>query len=140
MSPKQVLVLEDERFVRDVLVDALSGAGYAVVGLEPGPKTMDRLSELTPDLILLDMMMPEMDGFEFMARLRANPAWAHIPLLIVSALGDTLFHDWRAARTLGVAGVLTKPVHLMNLRQNVERIIGPAVPAPSPEPPPQTDR
>lgn len=128
MVGKRILVVEDEDRVRDVWVDALQEVGYTVTGFEFGADALGRLPELTPDLILLDMMMPEMEGFEFLARLRRNPGWAHVPVLVVSALGDDLrcSIDPAAAKTLGVAGVLTKPVDLETLLGEVGRVIGPS--------------
>lgn len=128
MAGRRILVVEDDELVRDVWVDALQEAGYTVTGFELGADALGRLPELTPDLILLDMMMPQMDGFEFLARLRRNPEGAHVPVLIVSALGDDLrcSIDPAGAKTLGVAGVLTKPVSLATLLGEVERVIGPS--------------
>ncbi len=127
MPARRVLVLEDEQDVRDVWVEALEIAGYSVVGIAAGVEALQRLPDLQPELILLDMMMPEMDGFEFLARIRANPVSAHIPVLIVSALGNALLHaiDRRGAETLGVAGILPKPVQVGTLIERVGQIIGP---------------
>jgi CheY-like chemotaxis protein len=102
-------------------------AGYAVQAFGLGADVLARLGELAPDLILLDMMMPGMDGFEFLARLRANPESARIPLLIISAIGESLdlSIDARDARTLGVAAILAKPLNLKTLLEHVERIVGP---------------
>ncbi len=128
MPPPRIVVLEDEEQVRDVWMEALEEAGYAVRGFGVGADVLARLGELAPDLILLDMMMPGMDGFEFLARLRANPASARIPLLIISAIGESLdlSIDAQGARTLGVAAILAKPLNLATLIQHVERIVGPA--------------
>jgi len=128
MAPPRIVVLEDEDQVREVWVEALEDAGYAVEGFGVGADVLARLPELAPDLILLDMMMPGMDGFEFLARLRANPASGRIPLLIISAIGESLelSIDERGARTLGVAAILAKPLNLPTLLQHVERIVGPA--------------
>lgn len=128
MAPPRIVVLEDEEQVREVWMEALQEAGYAVRGFGAGADLLTGLAELAPDLILLDMMMPGMDGFEFLARLRANPASARIPLLIISAIGESLglSIDERGARTLGVAAILAKPLNLSTLLQHVERIVGPA--------------
>lgn len=128
MPTPRVVVVEDEEEVRAVWVEALEEAGYAVHGFAVGADALARLSELRPDLILLDMMMPGMDGYEFLARLRTNPESAEIPLLIISAVGESLSMsiDERGARTLGVAGILAKPLNLATLIEHVERVVGPA--------------
>ncbi len=127
MPGPRVLVLEDEDLVRLAWTEALDAAGYTVVGLADGAEALARLPELTPDLILLDMMMPGMDGFEFLARLRANPVGAQIPVLIVSALGESLARtiDRRGAETLRIAGVLTKSIPVAELLDHVRRITEP---------------
>jgi CheY-like chemotaxis protein len=128
MAPPRIAVLEDEPQVRAIWVEALEDAGYAVEGFGAGAELLARVGEVMPDLILLDMMMPEMDGFEFLARLRANPAAGAIPLLIISAIGESLEMsiDDRGARALGVAAILSKPLDLPVLVEHVERIVGPA--------------
>lgn len=125
MCRTRILVLDDEEAVRDLLVEALEQAGYATLGLAAGADALARVSELTPELILLDMLMPGMDGFEVLARLRTNPQSARIPLLIISALGGVLFLDADGRTALGVSGILTKPLHLPALIEHVRRIIGP---------------
>ncbi len=126
MSSPRIVIVEDEEWVRALWVEALEEAGYAVEGFAAGADVLARLEELAPDLILLDMMMPGMDGFEFLARLRANPASVRIPLLIISALGEVLEMaiDERGARALGVAGILAKPLGVPTLLEHVQRVIG----------------
>jgi CheY-like chemotaxis protein len=128
MSAPRILVVEDEAEVRAVWVEALEEAGYAVTAFGLGADALARMAELAPDLILLDMMMPGMDGYEFLARLRTNPGSAGIPLLIISAVGESLSRslEERDARTLGVAGILAKPLDLRTLLGHVERIVGSA--------------
>src|SRR5574337_479014 len=70
MAHSQILVLEDKEFVRDVWVDGLEEAGYSVVGMASGTEALARLPKLNPQLILLDIKMPDMDGIQFLARLR----------------------------------------------------------------------
>jgi CheY-like chemotaxis protein len=127
MPGPRIIVLDDDDGVRAVWVDALQGAGYTVNAFGLGAEVLTCLPDLAPDLILLDMMMPGMDGYEFLARLRANPASSRIPLLIVSGIGESLAVaiDDRAASALGVAAILTKPLDLNVLLQHVERIAGP---------------
>lgn len=130
MTRRRVLVLDDEPDIAEVWVYALERAGYEAVALTSGVEALARLRELAPDLILLDMAMPGMDGFGFVARLRARAVSADIPVLIVSALGGGLLRvtDPEAARRLGVVGILPKPVSLETLVERVRRILTPESP------------
>ncbi len=79
------LVVDDEPANRDILRKGLEGAGWPVVEAENGQVALDRLAEALPRLILLDLMMPVMDGFEFVAELRKNEAWRLVPVLVITA-------------------------------------------------------
>src|SRR4029450_5413206 len=70
---------------REVLRGALARDGWSVAQAENGRVGLTRLAEKIPNVILLDLMMPEMDGFEFVAELRRTPEWRHIPVLVVTA-------------------------------------------------------
>jgi CheY-like chemotaxis protein len=125
MPGAQVLVLDDDEAVRETFVDALERAGYSVVGLAAGVEALSRLEEIGPDLIVLDMAMPEMDGFEFLARLRASSARRDVPVLIVSALGEHLRDsiDAPGAASLRIAGILPKTTSLDTLLDHVAAVI-----------------
>ena len=120
-----VFVLEDEMPVRMVLVDALEGVGYRTTGFGDGASALERLAEITPALIMLDMRMPRMDGFEFLTKLRANPDWTRIPVVIVSGLGDELLRAIDASRadSLGVVGIFAKPFDLPTLLRYVALVV-----------------
>lgn len=129
MTNVQVLVVDDEERLRAVVVDALESAGYTAVGVSSAAEALDRFVEIGPALVLLDMMMPGIDGFEFLSRLRAEPLCSDVPVLISSGLGGTLSRaiDPQSATTLGIVGVLPKPVSLDTLLGQIERVLGPAV-------------
>jgi CheY-like chemotaxis protein len=82
---RPVLVVDDNADVRLLLRRMLEKAGYEVVEAEHGRTALARLAELTPELILLDLMMPEMDGFEFLDELRRLPAGRTIPVVVITA-------------------------------------------------------
>src|SRR5262249_57757377 len=79
----------DREYVRQVMVAVLVDAGYVAVGLPSAITALERLAEIRPQMILLDMEMPGMNGREFLLRLRAIPRWAELPVLIVSGHAET---------------------------------------------------
>jgi CheY-like chemotaxis protein len=80
-----VLVVDDDPGVRQLLRRMLEPAGYAVAEAANGRLALERLREVTPGVILLDLMMPEMDGFEFVAEVRRHEAWRGIPIVVITA-------------------------------------------------------
>jgi len=80
-----VLVVDDDATLRELLRRILEGAGYTVVEAENGRVALERVRTASPGVILLDLMMPEMDGFEFVAEVRRREAWRAIPIVVVTA-------------------------------------------------------
>ena len=83
-----ILIVDDQLSAREVLEGVLSGQGYQLAFAPDGPQALKMAAELIPDLILLDVMMPGMDGFEVCNRLRANPTVAEVPIIMITALDD----------------------------------------------------
>ncbi|HJZ46391.1 MAG TPA: response regulator [Roseiflexaceae bacterium] len=86
--PPTILIIEDSLDGRQALQTLLAGQGYTLAFAENGPDGLSRAAELIPDLILLDIMLPGMDGLEVCRRLRANPPLAEVPIIMVTALDD----------------------------------------------------
>jgi len=120
-----IYVLEDEVAVRTVLVDALTSVGHEVCEFGDGQEALDQIDRMVPELILLDMRMPRMDGFKFLSALRRKPTAKATPVIIVSGLGDELLRaiDVRAAEELGVAGIFAKPFDVPTLLRYVGSVI-----------------
>jgi DNA-binding response OmpR family regulator len=116
---KRVLVVDDEATVRFLLSRVLAHAGYAVDVATDGEAALDRIQASRPDLIVLDLMMPGLDGWGVLERLKAMPAPP--PVLVVSAHGDS-DTPLRAAEA-GAAGYMTKPFALKALVETCGRII-----------------
>jgi CheY-like chemotaxis protein/anti-sigma regulatory factor (Ser/Thr protein kinase) len=82
---RPVLVVDDDAALRELLRRLLEPAGYTVVEAENGRVALERLRGLSPSVVLLDLMMPEMDGFEFVAEFRRHEAWRTIPIVVITA-------------------------------------------------------
>ena len=115
----RILVVDDDALIRDTLATALSDEGYAVRVAPDGQAALETLDEWLPDLILLDLMMPVMDGHTFRAAQRTLSKAAHIPVVVLSAA-----HNVHArVYGLGAAAVLPKPFDLGNLLDVVEQAV-----------------
>src|SRR6266403_497302 len=85
-SPEKILVVDDTPKNVKLLADLLSVKGYSVVTAESGREALVQLEAESPDLVLLDVVMPEMSGYEVCQKIRANPTMAMLPVVMVTAL------------------------------------------------------
>ena len=108
MTKKKILVIEDEPFMRRNLTAALRSVSYAVVEAEDGHRGMELARAETPDLILCDVTMPNLDGHEVLRALRADPRTSAIPFIFLTGKGGTA--DFRAGMNLGADDYMAKPV------------------------------
>jgi two-component system cell cycle response regulator len=104
----RILVVDDIRTNIKVLEAKLTSEYYEVIAASNGPEALEAAVSQKPDLILLDVMMPGMDGFEVCRRLKGNPDTAHVPVIMVTALGDP--EDRVQGLSAGADDFLTKPV------------------------------
>ena len=88
MTKPRILIVDDEPFNVDYLEQELEGADHETIVAVNGQEALDQVKHQAPDLILLDIMMPVLDGFEVLARLKANPATRNIPVIVISAQSD----------------------------------------------------
>ena len=122
LSCHSILIVDDDADVRESLAEVLGEEGYRVAGVRNGREALEYLrSETLPSLILLDMMMPEMDGWRFRLELQKVPELASIPVVILSGHGSV--RD--AALVLGAADYLRKPLRLESLLEIAERYCRP---------------
>jgi CheY-like chemotaxis protein len=118
---KLILVVEDDVDVARLLREVLEAEGYRTAVAGNGCEALDQLQkDGHPDLILLDMMMPVMDGWKFREEQRKLPALASIPVVIVTADGDVR----GKAASIQAAGHVGKPLRIDSLLDEVERICG----------------
>ena len=118
---RRVLVVDDERKNRQLIEVMLGEDGYQVLTANCGADALEMVALSAPDLVLLDVMMPGMDGYQVASRLKADPKTAHIPVVILTALGDAN----SVAHGLGAGAVqyLTKPVNRAELRACVSSLL-----------------
>ena len=103
----KVLVVDDESDIRELLVDELNDAGYKTIQAEDGAAALDMVHSHRPDIVLLDMMMPELDGLQVLNILRSDPETANLPVILVTATPAA--QGELAAKALGVNHYVTKP-------------------------------
>jgi len=116
---KFVLVVDDDPNIRSLLEQELTEAGYVVRLAEDGRKALALIREETPGLIILDVMMPEMNGFDVAAVLKNDPATMDIPIIILS-----IVEDKERGFRLGVDRYLTKPIDTVSLFHEVDALLG----------------
>ena len=120
---QNVLLAEDERFLRKAAESSLRRRGYAVMTAADGEEALRAARDTHPDLILLDMIMPKLQGFEVLALLKADPATADIPVVVLSNLGQDT--DVDQAMKAGAVGYLVKAnISLAELADQVDRLLG----------------
>lgn len=118
---KRVLVVDDDRVIQQLLEVNLELEGYEVVATaSDGKEALEKIRELKPDLVILDIMMPKMDGLEVCRRLRADPKLADIPVVLLSARAQDM--DIREGLELGASAYLTKPFDPVELLEVVGRL------------------
>ena len=118
-APSEILLVDDSPANLDVLSTLLNRQGYTVRTAINGALALRTIAVAPPDLILLDVIMPEMDGFEVCRRLKANPASAGIPVIFLTAL-DNPPSQTNSFRLIGAVDYITKPFRLDDVLIRVE--------------------
>lgn len=116
---KIILLVDDDADIREMLALVLEDEGYQVVSAGNGAEALTYLrSQPAPRAILLDLMMPVMDGWAFRAEQQRDPALAHIPVIVVSAGADCA----KDAKAMGAANCLRKPLDIESLVETIEAV------------------
>jgi diguanylate cyclase (GGDEF)-like protein len=118
---KKILVVDDHEDNVEVLRARLESRGYEVEGAMNGQEALDTVSRWCPDLVLLDVMMPDMDGLEVVRRLKANPALPFIPVIMQTALDST--ERMVAGLEAGADDYVTKPINFAELEARVRSLL-----------------
>jgi len=87
-TPKHILIIEDDPFLSEIYVAKFEEVGFEVYVLEKGVLGVERIKEKKPDIILLDIVMPKLDGFELLRLIKEDPEIKNIPVVILSNLGE----------------------------------------------------
>jgi len=103
---KKILVIEDDKFLRELISQKLLKEGYEVVEAVDGDSGLEKAKEEKPDLILLDLILPGIDGFEVLSKVKADPKISSTPVIILSNLGQK--EDVEKGMKLGAADFLVK--------------------------------
>ena len=121
MNPKKVLVVDDEEFVRQLIQIKLKFCGIQTIEAENGVEAIEKALAEKPDLILLDIMMPKMNGFETCQRLKSIEETSHIPIVMLTARGDPSAKE--RGESAGALEYLTKPFSPQKLAERIIEIL-----------------
>lgn len=103
---KKILIVEDDKFLRELIFEKLNTEGYEVSKAADGEEGVKKIEEEKPDLVLLDLILPGMDGFEVLSKVREKKELSQIPIIILSNLGQK--EDIERGLTLGATDFMVK--------------------------------
>ena len=121
MPKRKILVVDDQEDVLSLLNEALSKFGFEAMVCKDPKKVLDSVRSFHPDLILLDLLMPNLGGFEICEILNNDPETHGIPIIIISGLGDLV--EIKKAYKLGVVDYFVKPFALSDLCNEISKVI-----------------
>ena len=118
---RNVLIAEDNAVNRELLRELLEIRGYTVIETCNGEEALDQIEKVQPDILLLDLNMPVLDGFGTIEKIRKNPRFRSLPVLAVTAYA--MQGDREKILTAGFDGYLSKPINPTTLQQELERLL-----------------
>src|SRR4030067_3768729 len=125
MRGKKILLVDDDADFVEAIKIILENKSYDVSVAHDGKEGLKKVETEKPNLIILDVMMPEMDGYEVCAKLKADPQYEHIPILLLTAVGEAITTT-KYTREMGMKmeadDYIPKPVELMELVERVEKL------------------
>ena len=119
---KKILIVEDSGLARKVLVESLSDQGYYLIEAKDGEEALDQLGAETPDLVLLDLILPKKDGYEVLSSMKKSERLKNIPVIVLTSR-DTLF-DKLKGKMSGTDEYMTKPVDSTALKEKLKHYLG----------------
>jgi len=123
MNPKKILIVDDEISILVPLKFLLEKNNFSVTLAQSGRDALDQIAQSKPDLILLDIMLPDLDGYEILQMIRENPLWDGIKIIYLSAKNRNV--DIAKGLNLGVDAYVTKPFSNADLMEKVRSLVNP---------------
>ncbi len=118
---KSVLIVDDESYIVTSLSFVMKNAGFETGSASDGEEALKKVEEMVPDLVILDVMMPKLDGFEVCKAIRANPAWNATRIMMLTAKGRDSEREKGLA--LGADDYLTKPFSTRDILKRVQEML-----------------
>ena len=125
---KTVLIIEDEADAAELFAEMMRVSGFRVLKTSSSTPALSLIATEKPDLIILDIMMPDISGLDILRQMHEDPELANIPVVVVSA--KSMPADIRTGMEAGASTYLTKPVGFLDLKEAVERALGNPPPTP----------
>ena len=121
MDKHRILVVEDEESLLKLETILFSSKGYDVAGVMDGKSALMEIISFKPDLVVLDLMLPEMDGFEVCRQIKENPETGHIPVIMLTARKNG--REFARGREAGADAYITKPFKAAKVIEVIERLL-----------------
>jgi two-component system cell cycle response regulator DivK len=118
---KKILVAEDNPANRELMREVLAGRGFDVIEASDGLEALQKIEETRPDLVLLDIQLPGLDGFAVLTKLRENPE--HARLRVVAVTANAMREDREKGMKAGFDAYISKPIDVAAFRQQVENLL-----------------
>ncbi|NQT21871.1 MAG: response regulator [Candidatus Omnitrophica bacterium] len=121
MNSKKILVVDDERDLVDTLSFRLKSAGYEIIAAYDGQEALEKAKKENPDLIILDLMLPKMDGYKVCGLLKADTRYNKIPIILFSAKAQA--EDRKLGEEVGANAYITKPFEATVLIAKIKELL-----------------
>jgi two-component system cell cycle response regulator DivK len=118
---KRVLLAEDNPMNRELIHDMLEARGFEVIATGDGEEVLRKIEEVQPDVVLLDIQMPRLDGYAVLRRLREGARFRHLPVIALTAYA--MHGDREKALESGFDSYISKPIDFAQLRAEIERLL-----------------
>ena len=122
MSKKKILVVEDEPHIANIIKITLEAEGFEVLVANDGAEGLSVAKEQAPDLVVLDLMLPKIDGYKVCRFLKFDKRYSHIPVMLLSAMSD--LNDKKLGEEVGADMFLSKPFKPDELLSHIDRLLG----------------
>lgn len=122
MGKKRILIVEDEESLLKLESILFSSKGYSVTGVMDGKSALEEVQANKPDLVILDIMLPVMDGFEVCRQIKENPETRHIPVVMLTAKKNS--QDLAHGQQVGCDAYITKPFKSSKVLETIQELIG----------------